>query len=80
MLNCLVVSILNTVISSFNIIFKPILLDLQSLLRRFLKRDVFVVSPVKLVKFDVMNQKLWGSPKQVDIGMGATVALKVIID
>ncbi|RXN38512.1 hypothetical protein ROHU_001041 [Labeo rohita] len=49
----------------------------NSLLRRFIKRDVQVdVSPVKLVKLDVTDQKLWVSPKQVDIGMGATAALK----
>uniref|UniRef100_A0A3B1ILN4 Exostosin GT47 domain-containing protein n=1 Tax=Astyanax mexicanus TaxID=7994 RepID=A0A3B1ILN4_ASTMX len=50
---------------------------IRSLLRRFIKRDVQVdVSPVNLVKLDVTDQKLWVSPKQVDIGMGATAALK----
>ncbi|ROI16565.1 hypothetical protein DPX16_22542 [Anabarilius grahami] len=50
---------------------------IRSLLRRFIKRDVQVdVSPVKLVKLDVTDQKIWVSPKQVDIGMGATAALK----
>ncbi|TKS71091.1 hypothetical protein D9C73_005459 [Collichthys lucidus] len=49
----------------------------MSLLRRFIKQDVQVdVSPVKLVKLDVTDQKLWVSPKQVDIGMGATAVLK----
>ncbi|XP_055041587.2 uncharacterized protein [Misgurnus anguillicaudatus] len=52
---------------------------IRSLLGRFIKRDVQVdVSPVKLVKIDVTDQKLWVTPKQVDIGMGATAALKVI--
>ncbi|XP_065136295.1 uncharacterized protein [Paramisgurnus dabryanus] len=50
---------------------------IRSLLGRFIKRDVQVdVSPVKLVKIDVTDQKLWVTPKQVDIGMGATAALK----
>ncbi|XP_029931653.1 uncharacterized protein LOC115376306 [Myripristis murdjan] len=50
---------------------------IRSLLRRFIKQDVQVdVSPVKLVKLDVTDQKLWVSPKQVDIGMGATAVLK----
>ncbi|XP_037393253.1 uncharacterized protein LOC108432320 [Pygocentrus nattereri] len=52
---------------------------IRSLLRRFIKRDVQVdVSPVNLVKLDVTDQKFWVSPKQVDIGLGATDALKVI--
>lgn len=76
-------SIVNTVILfPIFIIFIIIMLVLfyfQCLLRRFIKRDVQVdVSPVKLVKLDVTDQKLWVSPKQVDIGMGATAALKVI--
>ncbi|XP_041858035.1 uncharacterized protein LOC121650545 [Melanotaenia boesemani] len=50
---------------------------IRSLLRRFIKRDVHVdLSPVKLVKLDVTDQKLWVSPKQLDIGLGATAALK----
>ncbi|XP_062865180.1 uncharacterized protein LOC134327023 [Trichomycterus rosablanca] len=50
---------------------------MRSLLRRFIKRDVQVdVSPVNLVKLDVTDQKFWVSPKQVDIGLGATAALK----
>jgi len=75
-------SIVNTVILFPNlfIIIMLVLFYFQSLLRRFIKRDVQVdVSPVKLVKLDVTDQKLWVSPKQVDIGMGATAALKVVI-
>nr|XP_033485749.1 uncharacterized protein LOC117258737 isoform X2 [Epinephelus lanceolatus] len=50
---------------------------IRSLLRRFIKQDVQVdVSPVKLVMLDVTDQRLWVSPMQVDIGMGATAALK----
>ncbi len=76
-------SIVNTVILFpiliIIIIIMLVLFYFQSLLRRFIKRDVQVdVSPVKLVKLDVTDQKLWVSPKQVDIGMGATAALKVI--
>ncbi|XP_062864866.1 uncharacterized protein LOC134326630 isoform X2 [Trichomycterus rosablanca] len=53
---------------------------IRSLLRRFIKRDVQVdVSPVNLVKLDVTDQKFWVSPKQVDIGLGATAALKVVL-
>ena len=56
----------------------PVLFYFQSLLRRFIKKDVQVdVSPVKLAKLDVTDQKLWVSPKQVDIGMGATSAVRV---
>ena len=60
------------------IIIMPVLFYFQSLLRCFIKKDVQVdVFPGKLVKIDVTDQKLWVSPKQVDIGMGATAALKV---
>lgn len=52
---------------------------IRSLLRHFIKQDVQVdVSPVKLVKLDVTDQRLWVSPKQVDIDMGATAAFKVM--
>ncbi|CAM4652640.1 unnamed protein product [Leuciscus chuanchicus] len=47
--------------------------DLEDLIRTSVD-----VSPVKLVKLDVTDQKLWVSPKQVDIGIGATTALKVM--
>lgn len=47
-----------------------VLFYLHNLLRHFIKRDVQVdVSPVQLVKLDVTGEKLWVSPKQVDIGM-----------
>ncbi|KAI2645289.1 Alanine--tRNA ligase [Labeo rohita] len=48
----------------------------RSLLRRFIKRDVLLVSVPKLVRLDVTDQSIWVSPKAVDIGMGATAALK----
>lgn len=58
--------------------FKPIVFCFQSPLRRFIKRELLDVSPVNLTKLDVTDQKLWVSPKQVDIGMGATASLKVL--
>lgn len=58
----------------------PVPFYFQSLLRRFMKRDVQVdVSSVKLVKLDVTDQKLWVPPKQVDIGLGAAAVLKVTL-
>ena len=43
-------------------LFMPVLLYFQSLLRCFMKKDVQVdVSPVKLVRFAVTDQKLWVS-------------------
>ncbi len=57
-------SIVNTVILFpiliIIIIIMLVLFYFQSLLRRFIKRDVQVdVSPVKLVKLDVTDQKLY---------------------
>ncbi|XP_073715732.1 uncharacterized protein [Misgurnus anguillicaudatus] len=49
----------------------------RSILRHFIQRDVLSVAVSKLVKLDVMNKSLWVSPKMVDIGMGATAALRV---
>ncbi|CAL8293486.1 unnamed protein product [Arctogadus glacialis] len=49
-----------------------------SLLRRFIKRDALAVTPYKLVRLDVTDQKVWLSPKEVDIGMGATAAINVM--
>ncbi|KAL0146888.1 hypothetical protein M9458_057827 [Cirrhinus mrigala] len=48
----------------------------RSLLWHFIKRDVLLVSVPKLVRLDVTDQSIWVSPKAVDIGMGATAALK----
>ena len=52
-------------------------MSFQSLLRRFIKRDALDVTPYKLVRLDVTDQKLWIGPKDVNIGMGAAAALKV---
>ncbi|XP_048839758.1 uncharacterized protein LOC125713026 [Brienomyrus brachyistius] len=42
---------------------------IQTLLQRFIKRDPLPLTPYKLVRLDVSDQKLWLSPKEVDIGM-----------
>lgn len=49
----------------------------QTLLKRFIKRDALPLTPYKLVRLDVTDQKLWLSPKEVDIGMGADAVIKV---
>ncbi|KAM8766754.1 uncharacterized protein AB9X84_005877 isoform 1-T1 [Acanthopagrus schlegelii] len=49
---------------------------IRNLLKRFIKRDALPLTPFKLVRLDVMDQKLWLSPKEVDIGMGATAVIK----
>lgn len=72
MLNWFVVSIVNTEIPFSNYKFKPMLLYFQSLLRRFIKPDVLDVSPVKLVKLDVTDQKLW----DIDAAKSTYVCLK----
>ncbi|KAK7879443.1 hypothetical protein WMY93_033849, partial [Mugilogobius chulae] len=49
---------------------------IKSLLRRFIKRETLEISSMKLVKLDVTDQNLWVNPKNVDLGMGATAAIK----
>ncbi|XP_067266323.1 uncharacterized protein [Chanodichthys erythropterus] len=49
---------------------------IRSLLKRFMKPDALPSTPYKLVRIEVTDHKLWLSPKDVDIGMGAAAVIK----
>ncbi|XP_027145370.1 uncharacterized protein LOC113747891 isoform X2 [Larimichthys crocea] len=51
---------------------------MRNLLKRFIKREALPQTPYKLVRLDVVDHAMWLSPKEVDIGMGATVVIKVM--
>lgn len=42
-----------------------------------MKPDALPSTPYKLVRIEVTDHKLWLSPKDVDIGMGAAAVIKV---
>ncbi|TKS67776.1 hypothetical protein D9C73_000900 [Collichthys lucidus] len=54
--------------------------DLETLMRnlfkRFIKREALPQTPYKLVRLDVVDHAMWLSPKEVDIGLGATAVIK----
>lgn len=59
------------------ICFYPVL---QSLLRRFIKRELLTdATPQRLVRLDVTDKQSRVPPKAVDIGIGAETAVKVFL-
>lgn len=56
------------------------LLYLQSLLRRFVKRELLQdLTPLQLTKVDVADEANWVPVMNADIGLGAESAIKVIL-
>ncbi|KAK0131540.1 hypothetical protein N1851_033715 [Merluccius polli] len=56
------------------------ILAAQSLLRRFIKRELLQDrTPLQLIKLDISEEKNWVSLKRVDIGLGAESAIKAIL-
>lgn len=37
------------------------------------------LTPVQLTRIEVSDEKSWGSPRSVDIGLGAESAIKVLL-
>ena len=54
-------------------------LSVDSLLRRFIKRDVLHdITALQLTKLDVTDKTIWLSPQDISIGLGAESVLKVV--